>query len=262
MKTVNKLQFGVNVLQNGQKNNTVNAAPQLVANSTQGKFMITAPVSKALLIAVGDSVMFINNIANVESAIMNNDKAILDYAAENNIDLSTREGQDVVLKAFSQWFIAKGIQEFNSNGTPVMVKERYTKEDKAKYLEANRMTIVEENRETLVSEFGELSDEELAEKITIDMIEAPMVNSYKGAKTSTSGKTTGIGAQLNFTDTAIWNSLKSDLEDPTSKNRIFDVDVTTAYKTTIFNGKDYIEIPMFAIDLVEDVNPIVREKKA
>ena len=48
MKTFGKLNFGVQAVQAGQKSSTVNAEPQLIANSTPGKFVVTAPVSKAL----------------------------------------------------------------------------------------------------------------------------------------------------------------------------------------------------------------------
>ena len=154
MKLGNKISFGVQAVQAGQKSSTVNAAPQLIANSTSGKFVITSPVSKALNIAVGENVMFLNNIAGVEAAIQQRVDDVVNYATENGIDINTREGEEQLLAAFTQWYIAKGVKQYDSKGNPVMASERYTKEDKAKYLAEHAMEIVDANRDALVSYFG------------------------------------------------------------------------------------------------------------
>lgn len=260
MKLGNKLQFGVNAIQAGQKSATVNATPQLTINSTAGKFSITSPVSKALNIAVGENVMFLNNIAGVEQAIQARVEDVVVYAEENGIDLNTREGEDAVLAAFTQWFIAKGVPQYDSKGNPIMATERYTKEDKQKYLDAHRMELVENSREALVAEFGELSDEELAEKLTIDMIEAPKYHSCSGSKTASTSSATGVGCPLNFTDTSIWNALKADLgEAATKKNRVYDVLVAEAQQIDYNNGKEVVKVTILPIEFVEDTDPIVRK---
>ena len=100
MKLGNKIQFGVQAIQAGQKSSTVMAAPQLIANSTTGKFVITSPVSKALNIAVGENIMFLNNIAGVEAAIQQRVSDVVDYCNENGIDIDTREGVDKLLSVF------------------------------------------------------------------------------------------------------------------------------------------------------------------
>lgn len=262
MKTTNKLRFGISAIQSGQKSTTLNALPQLTANSTTGKFVITSPVSKALNLAVGDYVMFFNNINTLENMIQAGSDEIKAFAEELGVDINTREGQDAVVKAGTQWFIGKGFAKLDSKGNPIMTTERFTKEDKAKYLENNRMALVEENRAALVEAFGEMSDEELAEKLTIDMVSAPEVPAYEGAKTSTSAKTTGVGAQLSFTDTAIWGALKADLVEPTKKNRTFDVALDEPYDISVRNGNKDITVKVLPISFVEDTDPIVREKKA
>ena len=104
MKLGNKIQFGVNAVVAGQKKSVVNAMPQLIVNSTQGKFSITSPVSKALGVAVGENVMFLNNIQGVENAIQARLDDVVNYANENGIDIETREGQDALLNAFTQWY--------------------------------------------------------------------------------------------------------------------------------------------------------------
>ncbi|QOR59894.1 hypothetical protein KNV45_gp70 [uncultured phage cr271_1] len=263
MKLGNKISFGVQAVQAGQKSSTVNAAPQLIANSTSGKFVITSPVSKALNIAVGENVMFLNNIAGVEAAIQQRVDDVVNYATENGIDINTREGEEQLLAVFTQWYIAKGVKQYDSKGNPVMASERYTKEDKAKYLAEHAMEIVDANRDALVAEFGEMSDEELAEKLTIDMVEAPKFHACSGSKTATTASATGVGCQLNFTDTAIWGALKADLGDAaTKKNRVYDVKLDEAEEVEFNNGKENVKITIFPIEFVEDNDPIVREKKS
>lgn len=262
MKLGNKLQFGVNAIQAGQKSATVNATPQLIANSTPGKFSVTSPVSKALAIAVGENIMFLNNIAGVEMAIQNRVPDVVAYAQEHGIDINTREGEDALLKEFTQWFIAKGVPMYDSKGNPLMATERYTKEDKAKYLAEHALEIVEANRDALVEAFGELTDEEFVEKLTIDMVESPKYHACSGSKTATTASTTGVGCQLNFTDSSIWGALKADLGELASKkNRVYDVLLNEATTTTFNNGKEDVVITIVPIEFVEDADPIVRGKK-
>lgn len=263
MKLGNKISFGVQAVQAGQKSSTVNAAPQLIANSTSGKFVITSPVSKALNVAVGENVMFLNNIQGVEAAIQARVEDVVNYAAEKGIDINTREGEEQLLAAFTQWFIAKGVKQYDSKGNPIMASERYTKDDKAKYLDEHKMEIVDDNRDALVAQFGEMSDEELAEKLTIDMVEAPKFHACSGSKTATTASATGVGCQLNFTDTAIWGALKADLGDlATKKNRIYNVLLDEVQKVDFNNGKENVTIDIYPIEFVEDTDPIVRATKS
>ena len=263
MKLGNKISFGVQAVQAGQKSSTVNAAPQLIANSTSGKFVITSPVSKALNVAVGENVMFLNNIQGVEAAIQARVEDVVNYAAEKGIDINTREGEEQLLAAFTQWFIAKGVKQYDAKGNPIMASERYTKDDKAKYLDEHKMEIVDDNRDALVAQFGEMSDEELAEKLTINMVEAPKFHACSGSKTATTASATGVGCQLNFTDTAIWGALKADLGDlATKKNRIYNVLLDEVQKVDFNNGKENVTIDIYPIEFVEDTDPIVRATKA
>lgn len=263
MKLGNKISFGVQAVQAGQKSSTVNAAPQLIANSTIGKFVITSPVSKALNIAVGENVMFLNNIAGVEAAIQQRVDDVVNYATENGIDINTREGEEQLLATFTQWYIAKGVKQYDSKGNPVMASERYTKEDKAKYLAEHAMEIVDANRDALIAEFGEMSDEALADRLTVDMVEAPKFHACSGSKTATTASATGVGCQLNFTDTAIWGALKADLGDAaTKKNRVYSVKLDESEEVEFNNGKENVKVTIFPIEFVEDNDPIVREKKS
>lgn len=263
MKTFGKLNFGVQAIQAGQKTTTVNAEPQLIANSTVGKFVITSPVSKALNIAVGENVMFLNNIEGVERAIQSRNKDIVAYAAESGFNLDTKDGEDALRDDLTQWFIAKGVPQYDSKGNPLMATERYSKEDKAKYLAEHAMEIVAENREALVEQFGEMSDEDLAERLTVDMVESPKYHAASGSKTATTASTTGVGCQLIFTDSSIWATLKKDLgAEADKKNRIFNVLVSEMQTADYNNGKEVVKINMLPIEFKEDVTPIQRVKKA
>lgn len=263
MKTFGKFNFGIQAVQAGQKTSTANAEPQLIANSTAGKFVITAPVSKALNIAVGENIMFLNNIAGVEAAVQSRNEDVVAYAEELGLDLSTRDGEDALVAALTQWFIAKGVLQYNSKGEPVMATERYTKEDKAKYLAEHAMEIVDANRDALVEQFGTMSDEELAEHLTVDMVESPKFHAASGSKTATTASATGVGCQLVFTDSSIWNTLKKDLgDDATKKNRIYDVLLDEGQTANFNNGREEVSIYVLPIRFKEDVDPIVRVKKA
>ena len=263
MKTFGKFNFGIQAVQAGQKTSTANAEPQLIANSTAGKFVITAPVSKALNIAVGENIMFLNNIAGVEAAVQSRNEDVVAYAEELGLDLSTRDGEDALVAALTQWFIAKGVLQYTSKGEPVMATERYTKEDKAKYLAEHSMEIVDANRDALVEQFGTMSDEELAAHLTVDMVESPKSHAASGPTTATTASATGVGCQLVFTDSSIWNTLKKDLgDDATKKNRIYDVLLDEGQTANFNNGREEVSIYVLPIRFKEDVDPIVRVKKA
>ncbi|AXF52179.1 MAG: hypothetical protein [crAssphage sp. isolate ctcc615] len=262
MKTFGKLTFGVQAVQAGQKSSTINAEPQLIANSTIGKFVITSPVSKALNIAVGENVMFLNNIAAVEAAVQAKGEDVRALATELGVDIDTKAGEDALVDHLTQWYIAKGVLQYTSKGEPIMASERYTKEDKAKYLAEHAMELVEANRDALVEQFGEMSDEELAQQLTVDMVESPKYHAASGSKTATTASTTGVGCQLIFTDTAIWAALKKDLgDDASKKNRIYNVVLDDAQKAEFNNGKENVEITILPISFKEDVDPITRVKK-
>lgn len=265
VQTNQKLQFGLNAIQGGQKSTTINAEPRLVANSTQGKFTVTSPVSKALGVAVGENIMFLNNIATIEAAIAQNNEDLVAYAEENGIDLTTQAGIDQVVADFTMWAIAKGTLKYDSKGNPIMAAERYSKEDKLAFLKANAKSYVEANREALIERVGnpDATDEELIKAINeedVENVESPKYHAAEGSKTMTTSNATGVGAQLNFTDTAIWTALKADLEDKTSKNRVFDVDLKNPINYQIHNGKELVDVVAYPINFVEDTDPIVRTK--
>lgn len=259
-----KLSFNFSAMQNGQKSTTVNAEPRLIAASTVGKFTITAPVSKALNIAVGENVLFLDNRPEIEKAIANRNEDLVAYANEKGYDLDSVNGVESVIRDFRQFAITKGVKLYDGKGNPVMATTRLTKEDKAKFIAEHADEILNANRDALIKLVGDenATDEELKAAITVDMVEGEKYHACNGSKTMTTGMATGVGCQLNFTDTAIWNLLKSDLEDAKdSKNRIFSVDLTAPAPVSVSNGKELIDCIAYPIVYKEDVDPIVRGSK-
>ncbi|MBQ3306896.1 MAG: hypothetical protein IJG68_01750 [Bacilli bacterium] len=265
------IKFGINAVVAGQKTALVNATPQLIVKSTPGQFTITSPVSKALGIAVGENVMFLNNINEVERALQNPSDAIMNYCNANGWDINTRQGQDEFIKDQTIWYIAKGVLLYKSNGEPVLGTVRITKEDKLAYIAEKGLEFIQslsdEDKAALAAakNMEDASDEDLAAALTADDIASPTFHSASGSKTSATAKATGVGLQLNFTDSSVWDALKTGLDDKTSVNRVFDVKLDEAEPFDYRNGKagdDGIEkIMVYPLSFVEDKAPISRNKK-
>lgn len=269
-----KMNFGFTAVQAGQKSATINAEPRLIVNSTPGKFMVTSPVSKALNVAVGENIQFLNNISEVEAAINSRHEVIVAWANENGIDLDTREGQDAALEHFTMWAIAKGVLQYNAKGEPVMGNVRYTKEEKVAALMGNdeaRASMGEllNNPEFTAEELLEILKSDSTDDFTKEIktafdecVQSPMYHMATGSKTATTGTATGVGCQLNFTDTAIWNKLKNDLgEDKDKKNRNFKVCLEDSFETEVHDGQKAVKIVAFPIEFIDDTDPIVRGEK-
>ncbi len=269
-----KMNFGFTAVQAGQKSATINAEPRLIVNSTPGKFMVTSPVSKALNVAVGENIQFLNNISEVEAAINNRHEVIVAWANENGIDLDTREGQDAALEHFTMWAIAKGVLQYNAKGEPIEGNVRYTKEEKVEALMGNdeaRASMGEllNNPEFTAEELLDILKSDNTDDFTKEIkkafdecVQSPTYHMATGSKTATTGTATGVGCQLNFTDTAIWNKLKNDLgEDKDKKNRNFKVCLEDSFETEVHDGQKAVKIVAFPIEFIDDTDPIVRGEK-
>lgn len=266
------LSFGFGAVLSGQKTSSVNSTPQLIANSTKGKFTITSPVTKFLGIAAGEHVMFVNNLDAIEAALQENGDAVQALAAEQGIDISTAEGQKEFVKANAVWALAKGVKLYNSNGTEKQSSLRLTAEDKAEYIKKNGAAIASENEDTLVARLANIAVEDVTEEIRNqytmdDLIAAITVDdinlttaAQSGSKTATSGNATGVGLQLGFTDNNIWNQLKADLdeEERTKVNRTYDVKLDEVFTTEFNNGKEVIDIKCVPVEFVSDEAPVQR----
>lgn len=268
------------VMQSGQKSNTVNAEPQLIANTTLGKFVITAPVSKALNIAVGENVMFLNNIADVEKAIAERNPELVNWANENNVNLDSNEGKETAMQEFVMYCIAKGIPQYNAKGEPIMADLRFTKEEKLEAAIDNMETImgsetmyakiaeVMENPEVTVQEVCDVLRSEESndfidgiKSLIIDCVKVPQYHVASGSRTATTGKAKGVGCQLSFSDTAIWNTLKHNLgKEKELKNRVFTVELNEGFKANAHDGQKVVEFMCYPLSFLNDTDPIVRNK--
>lgn len=254
-----KVSFGFNAVVAGQKTSG-NNEPQLIANSTKGKFTVTSPVTRAMGIAVGEYIQFVNNIDQIERAIQEGNDDVKAIANELGVDLSTREGQVAVVEACTQWAIVKGQPMLDKVGNPIMVSARLTEKDKRAYIAAHAEEALAAMRDTLIERVGnpDASDEELIAAIDLEEVEYPKVPGFTGSKTATTSNATGVGLQLGFTDSNVWGALKKDLGDNAEKkNRIYKVLLDEAVKTTV-DGK---ELTIYPIEFDKDEDPIVRVGK-
>lgn len=260
-----KFNVSINAVQAGQKSSTVNAEPRLIANSTPGKFQITSAVSRALGISVGENIEFFNNISGLEALANTPTADVVTFCEENGININTVEGKREFVSVCTQWYIAKGHQQFEANGNPMMTTVRCTKEDKMEAIKLNGAEMIQDEdfRAMLIERVGDenASDEDLIAAITADDVESPKTESFTGSKTATTGTATGIGCPLNFTDTSIWNAMKADLgENKEKKNRIFNVLLDKPETVTVNNGFENVEVIAYPVEFVEDTDPIVRAK--
>ena len=64
-----KSSFGFSMVNAGQRMSG-NVDPQLIAVSTNGGFRLTGAATRVLGIMPGDNVMFVNNLAEIDAAIL------------------------------------------------------------------------------------------------------------------------------------------------------------------------------------------------
>ena len=254
MNLGNKVSFGFSAVVAGQKTSG-NNEPQLIVNSTKGKFTVTSPVTRAMGIAVGEYIQFVNNISQIEAAINEGGDDIKAIAEQLGVDYTTREGALAIIDACTQWAIVKGQAMLDKVGNPIMVSARLTEEEKRAFINKNAAAILAENRDALIERNGgqDADDETLLGLIELDEVEYPKVPGFTGSKTASTSNATGVGLQLGFTDSNVWSALKKDLgEDATKKNRIYKVLLDDAVKTTV-DGKETVIYP---IEFQEDTDPI------
>ena len=247
MKDFSKgLSFGMGIVNAGQR--AVSEEPELVVVSTPGSFRMTAQVSKALGIAHGEYVMFINNCANIDNAIINKVPEVVAFCEEKGLDVDSPEAAMAVHAEFDIWALAKGIAELDKNGNPCTTRIRMTKNDKIKYvntyfnetLEGALASSNEELKAVLTRE-GITEDEQ--KELLISCIQGDEVAKVKGSKCANTAALSGIGVTLNFTDSNVWKQLKSNMtdEEATSKNRVYAVDIDNLQEAVVNNGyKDVV----------------------
>ena len=263
------ISFGASVMQSGQRNVGVDIKPQLEVKSTLGQFSITAPVSRALGLAVGQNIMFACDRDQIAEAIINQNPDVINAANANGFDLTDAAQVEAFLDECETWFIAKGYQKLDSAGNPLMASLRMTKEEKAAYFKSEYDAADDDTKEGIVEQMRELMD---APEATIDDIVTAIATdenvskyikkqteAFEGSKTAANSNAVGIGVALTFSDTNIWNQLKKNIDaaDRDKSKRIFDVDVTAPVKTEFNNGYENVEVLLYPLTFVEDTKPAV-----
>lgn len=256
MKT---LKFGFSSVNAGQRATVYE--PQVIAVSTDGGFRITPPVSKALGIAAGENVMFVNNFAEIDAAIREKDADLVAFCEENGLDIETPEAALAIHKEFDMWGVAKGVQEFDGKGMPKTCAERLSQKDKLKFVSLNfqemlEAAMAEADDETKEALSREGITEEEQKEILSKFVTPKEVLKYRGSKTANTAGLTGTGVALNFTDSNVWKQLKAGLgENATKVNRVFSVDLDKIVPTEIDNGYQKVKANVLILGEYVDKEP-------
>lgn len=267
------IKFGLGVIQSGQKNGNVEIKPQLEVKSTAGQFSITGPVSRALNIAVGENIVFLNDRDQIQQAIIDNRPEVVNFAAENGFDLTKSEDIEKFLDEVTTWFIAKGYAKFDSVGLPLKANVRMSRKDKVALFEREYNAADDENKEYMLNAMREVMEnpEATLEDILTAILEDDKVSAsvtktadaYEGSKTAASSNAVGVGIGLTFTDTNIWHKMKSNmpLELREKKKRIYNVLLEQPSKIEVYNGYENAEITAYPLEFVDDVDPVILGSK-
>lgn len=249
------ISFGFKAVVAGQKTSVINADPQLIAASTNGKFTITPAVSAAMGLQPGDYIQFADNISEIENAIRNKQPELIAVAEENGVDINTPEGAAAIIDAFRVVGIAKGIALLNADGTPKMANARTSKDEKMAYLN--------ECRDEILAAAAEKGIEDPTDEQLLDMIGSKQEPAFSGSKLATTSSMTGYGLGLNFTDSNVWNMLKADLEPEARETtkRIFNVNIKETQTMPVNNGKEVVNVEVFILTLKGDETVAPRGNK-
>ena len=260
MKTngLKTMSFGFSAVNAGQRNVVVD--PEVIAVSTEGNFRITGPVSKALGIAAGDYVMFLSNVDEIDNAIANKADVVTEFCKEQGLEVGSVEAAIAIHKEFDMWAIAKGIQEFNKDGSVKTTTERLSKEQREAYARQNfdaMVASVEANGddETKAAlEAAETNEDKVA--VLATFVRGTELPKLTGSKCANSSAMLGTGTVLTFTDSNVWGKLKNGMnrEELSTKARVFSVDIENIQHTEVYDGTKNVEIPILLIGSSVDVD--------
>lgn len=248
-------------MRSGAKNSASNDVASLTVCSTEAKFTLSGALTKLLGVKVGESVIFVNTFDMVYNGIADNDPEFVEWVNEQGLEWGTKEAEDALIKEYGAFYIGKGFYEYDAKGLPIPAAVKMTEAEKTAYKDAYKNDIVAANREALIAKYGELSDEELAEVLTIDDFKVT-THSMRGSKTATTSKGTGIGLPCYISDTSIWNRIKGDrpADERTKFNRVYDVDTQDPQHLDIENGNRNEDVTFYKLVFREDKAPVVRAK--
>lgn len=214
--------FKFSVVNAGQRN--VNVEPALVATSTTGGFRLTGPAAKALGIKPTDYAMFLHD-------------------SESNT-----------------WAVAKGYACKKADGEYQMCADRI---DRKAVVERSFDSILEAalasgNEELVAALTAEGVTKEAQVELLMPCVEAPSVIKYQGSKTASPSGLTGEGANVVFTDTNVWEQLKSDVEDKKSITRSFALNLDDVLEVEVYDGHDNVSVKALVLGEYKDDTPARR----
>lgn len=260
------LSFGMGVVNAGQR--TVSEEPELVVCSTNGGFRASAAVTRALGVGHGEYIMFIQNVDTIASMIASKAEEFVAFAQEQGLDADSAEAAAAFHAEFDTWAIAKGIGMVDKHGTPIMVNQRMTKDDKVKYLNAHFQETLEAVLEQGDDEIkaaltAEGITEEAQKEILMSVIKGDEVQKFMGSKCANTSAMVGAGTILNFTDSNVWGRLKSNLSEADAEkvNRIYEVDIENLQTISVNNGKEDVAVKIAILGNYKDVEPARIAKK-
>ena len=261
MKTAtSKLAFDFNAVVAGQRK--VVDTPELVALTTNGGFRISRPISKALDVQHGEYVQFVQNIDQVQAAINTRNEEYIAFCESNGFSVDSEEAAVAFHKEYDMWGLVKGYALYTDKGVAQTCTERLTK--------ADREALVAKNYDEALAAAMESGSDEIKDsiaaadgnkeeiiKILALAVRGDEKQKYSGSKVANTSEMIGAGVVLNFTDSNVWNILKSGMgEDASKKARKFPIDLENIVTITLFNGYENIEVPCLPFDAstYEDVD--------
>lgn len=257
------LKFGFNTVVSGQKVTPNTNEPVLIANSTKGKFTVSPVVTKIMAIAQGDNIQFINNLDDIDRAIVVAMPELVEAVQEQGLEWGTEEATAYIYGKYGVWGIIKGIALKDRKGMAVKSAIRMEADEKVRYFNENREAELARLQDTLVRRAIDKGIIATAEEATAEVLESVIdlkdikaeTDAFSGSKTAATSKMKGIGLQLNFTDASIWNMLKADLEEPEKVNRKFKVDIENPVDMVVNNGFEDITVQAYTFTKEADETP-------
>lgn len=230
--------------------------PFLTATSTKGVLRISATLSKAMKLKSGDYVMFLSNVDGIDKAIADENKDLVAFCESHKLEFGSVEANIALHNEFDCIAIAKGIPEYNEDGSPKTVPERLTEKTKRSKVisEYNELIkfVNEKGSDYIKAKIENASTKEEKIEILTSLIVPSQIHKYKGSKTSSQTNLNGLGCNLMFSDTNMWFRLKSNCENVSAVNRIYSIDTGHAIKSLIFDGYKNITVPAFVLSGYED----------
>jgi len=220
MKSFNGGKFGLTVQSSGKGAAKRSIDPEVFITPTSGQIKINDATSRLLQIGNRENAVIIGNRRELEDYRDSNPEEFEAYLVETAEEMVAAgdldEGSALTIDDVTIWGIAKGWGLFSKNGSPIMVADRLTKEEKAQC---------------------ELDDEGKA------IIEP--VQSLSGFRVASNGNQTGVGHIMTGNDTANYAFLGGNK----NENIVYAV-TRTPEVVPMPNGAENVDIKVYMMEKV------------